>query len=609
LRIKIIETKSGEYFEFEVRRDSRLWDSSSALKQVFDGLGLEQPGGRVRYALMLEVESGEFAKQIVSDVASAKNLTWADLGAKDGDEYLLESFPIEESVCKKSDESRPEGKHVIGIDFGTRYVAAAIMTNGHPTIIPALWAMTAGARGIPMCVAIADADHGGFLVGEPARRQTILYPNKVISSVKRNIGTDHRLLLANRTLAPEDAAALVLQKLKQTAEEFLNERVNKAIVAVPSCFDMVQRQRLREAAGRVGFDVLRFVTDATAISLAYALHRPDEQKVMVIDFGGGKLEVGAVEMGGGVVEVLATGADLQLGGIDIDRIIANHLRVEFKKENGLDIGQDSVAIARLNEAAEKAKIELSALLTTRVDIPFITTGSRGPKDLNLSLARGKLEELVTPLLQRCRGLMLRVLADANLQPKDIDRIILSGGSTRMPIVRSLIRELLGPKPEGGVDPSEAVAIGAAIFGAILVGKVSDLVALETQPISLGIEVADDIFERMIERNTTIPTRNSRVFTTSTDYQRTMTIHVLQGESKKSSQNLSLGSMTFEMDGRRKKGKKQVEIAFDFAADANFTVRVKDLDSGNIKSAQFPRQTDFEQIKKELLPVPSATKKT
>jgi len=430
----------------------------------------------------------------------------------------------------------------------------------------------------------------------------------VLSSVKRHIGTDHRLLLANRTLAPEDAAALVLQKLKQTAEEFLNERVNKAIIAVPSCFNMVQRQRLREAAGRAGFDVLRFVTDATAISLAYALHRPDEQKVMVIDLGAGKLEVGAVDMGGGVVQVLATGADLQLGGIDIDRIIADHLRVEFRKENGLDIGQDRVAIARLNEAAERAKIELSASLATRIDIPFITTGSMGPKDLNLPFAREKLEELVTPLLQRCRGLMLRVLADANLQPKDIDRIILSGGSTRMPIVRSLIRELLGPKPEGGVDPSEAVAIGAAISGAIFGGKVKDLLALETQPISLGIEIADDIFERMIERNTTIPTKRSRVFTTSTDYQRTMTIHVLQGESKKSSQNLSLGSMTFEIDGRGKKGKKQVEIAFEVVADANLTVRVKDLDSGGIQSAQFPRPTDFARMKQDLLPaLPSAKK--
>ena len=473
---------------------------------------------------------------------------------------------------------------IIGIDLGTSNSAAAVMMGGKPTLIPAAEGTTIGGKAFPSYVAITK--DGDLIVGEPARRQAITNPNNTIVAAKRKMGTDHIFKLQGKEYKPQQISAFILQKIKKDSEAFLGEKIEKAVITVPAYFDDNQRQATKDAGTIAGLDVVRIINEPTAASLAFGLDKSkQEMKILVFDFGGGTLDVTIMEMGGGVFEVMSTSGDTLLGGTDMDKVIIDYVVDDFRKKTGIDLTADSTAITRIREASEKAKIELSTVMETDINLPFIFHDpSSGTKNLEIILTRAKLEELINPIVERCRPSVEKALEDAKLPTSDISKIVLIGGPTRIPLVRKFISSLIGKEAESGVDPMEAVAMGAAIQAGIIAGDVtSDIVLLDVTPLTLGIETLGGVREPLIERNTTIPTSKSKVFTTAADSQTAVTIHVVQGERPMAADNVSLGSFNLTDLPPAPRGIPQIDVKFDI--DANGILNVTATDLGTKKEAK------------------------
>lgn len=489
---------------------------------------------------------------------------------------------------------------IIGIDLGTSNSAAAVMQMGRPVIIPSAEGPTPYGKMFPSYVAFTK--DGQRLVGEPARRQAIANPEGTVTAFKRKMGTDHKYTLRGKQYTPQELSAYLLQKIKQDAEAFLGEEVRKAVITCPAYFNDNQRQATKDAGTIAGLEVVRIINEPTAAALAYGIDKLEkEQKIMVFDLGGGTLDVTILEFGKGVFEVKSTCGDTQLGGTDMDRVIAEYLCDEFKKETGIDLRADKAAMARVLEAAEKAKIELSTTFTTEINLPFISADSKGPKHLTQTLTRSKLEELVSPIVERCRPSIETALRDAKLTPRDIDKIILVGGPTRMPIVQRFVEEVVGKKVERGIDPMECVALGAAIQAGVIAGEVKEMLLLDVTPLTLGVETLGGIFTQLIPRNTTIPTRKSQIFTTAEDFQTAVTIHVLQGERPMAADNTSLGRFDLVGIPPAPRGVPQIEVTFDIDVNGILRVSAKDLATGKEQAMQItaPMKLSKEEIEKMI----------
>jgi len=466
---------------------------------------------------------------------------------------------------------------IIGIDLGTSNSAAAVVMGGKPTIIPAAEGATVGGKAFPSVVAFTKT--GELLVGEPARRQAVTNPDSTIAAAKRKMGSDYIFKIQDKNYKPQQISAFILQKIKKDAEAFIGEPVNKAVITVPAYFDDNQRQATKDAGTIAGLDVVRIINEPTAASLAFGLDKTkQDMKILVFDFGGGTLDVTIMEMGGGVFEVMSTSGDTQLGGTDMDKVVINYILDEFKKKEGTDLSKDSTAMARVREAAEKAKIELSTIMETDINLPFISHDpSSGAKNLELRLTRAKLDDLIRPIIQRCKPSIEKALEDAKISKTDVSKIVMVGGPTRIPLVKKFVGEVLGKEPESGIDPMEAVAMGAAIQAGIIAGDVtSDIVLLDVTPLTLGIETLGGVREPLIERNTTIPTSKSKVFTTAADNQTAVTIHVVQGERPMATDNVSLGSFNLTDLPPAPRGIPQIEVKFDIDANGIINVTAKDL---------------------------------
>ncbi|NLU04462.1 MAG: molecular chaperone DnaK, partial [Methanothermobacter sp.] len=489
---------------------------------------------------------------------------------------------------------------ILGIDLGTSNSAAAVLIGGTPTIIPSAEGASQYGKSFPSCVAFTE--DGQMLVGEPARRQAVTNPENTITAIKRSMGTDRKVKVRGKEYTPQEISAFILQKIKKDAEAFLGEEIKKAVITVPAYFDDNQRTATKDAGTIAGLDVVRLVNEPTAASLAYGLDKEDEDMViMVFDLGGGTLDVTIMEFGGGVFEVRSTSGDTQLGGTDMDNAIMNYLAEEFKMETGIDLMEDDQAVQRLREASEKAKIELSTTLTTEVNLPYITVAQDGPKHLIKTITRAKLEELVDPIVQKCAGPMEQALKDAGMTREDVDKIILVGGPTRMPIVQKFVEDFIGKPVERGIDPMECVAMGAAIQGGVLAGEIKDLVLLDVTPLSLGIETLGGVFTKLIERNTTIPTRKSQIFSTAADNQTSVDIHVLQGERPMAADNTSLGRFQLVGIPPAPRGVPQIEVTFDIDANGILNVSAKDLGTGKEQAITItaPNKLSEEEIKQKI----------
>jgi molecular chaperone DnaK len=466
---------------------------------------------------------------------------------------------------------------IIGIDLGTSNSAAAAMIGGKPTIIQAAEGTSVGGKAFPSVVAFTK--DGQLIVGEPARRQMISNPEGTVIAAKRKMGTDFKFRVYGKEYTPQQISSFILQKIKRDSEAFLGETVDKAVITVPAYFNDNQRQATKDAGEIAGLQVVRIINEPTAASLAYGLDKANKDlKIMVFDLGGGTLDVTIMEMGGGVFQVRSTSGDTQLGGTDMDNALVEYIIQEFRKQSGLDVKSDKAAMMRIREAAEKAKIELSNVVTTEVNLPFLAYDqSSGPKNLILQLTRAKLEELLRPIIERCRQPMTQTLQDAKMTPADVDKIILIGGPTRMPMVRQFVESVMGKEPERGIDPMEAVAMGAAIQGAVIAGDVStDILLVDVTPLTLGVEVLGGLKEPLIERNTTIPTKKSKVFTTAADYQTAVTVHIVQGERPMAADGVSLGMFNLSGIPPAPRGVPQIEVAFDIDANGILNVTAKDL---------------------------------
>ncbi len=491
---------------------------------------------------------------------------------------------------------------IIGIDLGTSNSAAAVYINGNVKIIPSAEGNTMYGKAFPSYVAFTK--DGQLLVGEPARRQALTNPEGTVYAFKRKMGTDYKYKIYGKEYTPQQLSAFLLQKIKRDAEAYLGEEIKKAVITVPAYFNDNQRQATKDAGEIAGLEVVRIINEPTAAALAYGLDKSDEElKIMVFDFGGGTLDVTIMEYGGGVFEVLATAGDTQLGGTDMDNAIIDWIAEEFKKEHGVDLREDKNAFIRLKEAAEKAKIELSTVLQTDINLPYITIVNGEPKHLNLTLTRAKLEELVRPIVERCGNSIDAALKNANLTKREIDKIILVGGPTRMPIVQKFVEDYMGKKVERGIDPMECVATGAAIQGAVLAGEVKDIVLLDVTPLTLGVEVLGGLVEPLIPANTTIPVRKSKVFTTAADNQTAVTIHVVQGERPMAKDNVSLGMFNLTGIPPAPRGVPQIEVTFDIDANGILHVSAKDLGTGKetgitISASTKLSKEEIERMKKE-----------
>jgi molecular chaperone DnaK len=466
---------------------------------------------------------------------------------------------------------------IIGIDLGTSNSAAASMIGGKPTIIQAAEGTSIGGKAFPSVVAFTR--EGQLIVGEPARRQMISNPEGTVIAAKRKMGTDFKFRVYGKEYTPQQVSSFILQKIKRDSEAFLGEPVDRAVITVPAYFNDNQRQATKDAGEIAGLQVVRIINEPTAASLAYGLDKASKDlKIMVFDLGGGTLDVTMMEMGGGVFQVRSTSGDTQLGGTDMDNTLVEYVMQEFRKQSGLDVRNDKAAMMRIREAAEKAKIELSNVVQTEINLPFLAYDpSSGPKNLILQLTRAKLEELLRPIIERCRQPMMQALQDAKMSPADVDKIILIGGPTRMPMVRQFVASVLNKEPERGVDPMEAVAMGAAIQGAIIAGDVStDILLVDVTPLTLGVEVLGGLKEPLIDRNTTIPTKRSKVFTTAADYQTAVTIHVVQGERPMANDCVSLGMFNLSGIPPAPRGVPQIEVTFDIDANGILNVAAKDL---------------------------------
>ncbi|AJQ27222.1 molecular chaperone DnaK [Pelosinus fermentans] len=486
---------------------------------------------------------------------------------------------------------------VIGIDLGTTNSCVAVMEGGEPVVI----ANAEGNRITPSVVGFSKNDER--LVGQLAKRQAVSNPERTISSIKRHMGTDHKVKIDDKSYTPQEISAMILQKLKTDAEAYLGQTVTQAVITVPAYYNDSQRQATKDAGTIAGLEVLRIINEPTAAALAYGIDKGNDHTVLVFDLGGGTFDVSILELGEGVFEVKATNGNNRLGGDDFDERVMKWLVAEFKKENGIDLSKDRMAEQRLREAAEKAKIELSGVLTTNINLPFITADQTGPKHLEVNLTRAKFDELTADLVESTMGPTRQAMSDAGLSPKDIEKVILVGGSTRIPAVQEAIKGFLGKEPHRGVNPDECVAVGAAIQAGVLVGEVKDVLLLDVTPLSLGIETLGGVYTKIIERNTTIPTSKSQVFSTAADNQPSVDIHVLQGEREMAAYNKTLGRFELKDIPPAQRGVPRIEVSFDIDANGIVHVSAKDLGTGKeqkitITSSGGMSKDDIDRMVKE-----------